>query len=137
MALWRFRDYCTTEDRFLIREWYAVQDGAVKAAFDMTLRLLSNQREWKGRREFKVLDGPHSGLSELRFNLDVYNPTTRRQSKRRFRPVGLWRPEVREFILFLGCEKSGRMSIPPNAFDLALKYLAEFNAGKGTIHEHI
>jgi hypothetical protein len=67
---------------------------------------------------FGVLRRDHSGLGEVRFQIQD------RQSKRRFRPVGVWPPLVeQEFVLLLGCEKTRNgILIPPNAFALALEY---------------
>ena len=139
MALWRFMDYCTESGQNLIQEWYEAQGDAVKAEFDATLLTLGATEDWTatGVDEFKVLTGRHAGLCELRFDIGVREPGSRKSSKRRFRPVGIWRLEYRDFIILLGCEKSGRIYIPADAFDLALEYKALFEQGRGTICEHV
>ena len=112
MAFWRFFDYwtCPAEgERNLIQEWYDAQEDAVQAQFDATLFTLAATEDWTDPEleEFKVLTGRHLGLGEIRFAIDV-RPAGRRQFKRRFRPVGIWPPEHLDFIILLGCEKSGR-----------------------------
>ncbi len=132
MIPWRFLDYITEEGINAIREWYRVQELAVRVAFDATLFTLAATEDWthKRVRSFEVLTGRHVGLCEIRFTVEL------ERKKRRFRPVGIWQKDSRNFILLGGCEKSGRSSIPSNAFDLALKHKAEFEAGKGRIYEH-
>jgi hypothetical protein len=138
MASWRFMDYCTDDGRNLIQEWYAAQDDAVKVAFDATLFTLAATEDWEAAsvQEFKVLTERHAGLGEIRFDVEAKEPGWKKPRKRRFRPVGIWHPGEREFILLLGCEKSGRIYTPLNAFDLALEYKAQFEQGRGTIREH-
>jgi hypothetical protein len=132
MGLWRFLDYENEDKINLIREWYRVQDLDVRVAFDATLFTLAATEDWTHKRvkAFKVLTGPHAGLCEIRFTVE------RMRRKRRFRPLGIWQKDSRNFILLGGLEKSGRMLIPSNTFDLALKYKAEFEQGKGKIYEH-
>ncbi len=129
-----------TEDRLnLIQQWYEVQDDAVKVAFDYTLRILAATEDWNDSsvKEFKVLTRKHVGLCEIRFKTDARHPNGE-PYKRRFRPVGVWRPDSRDFVLLLGCEKWGMNYIPPNAFDLALDYKTQyFEQGRGAIYEHI
>ena len=76
MALWRFMDYVTDGDVNLIQQWYEVQDDAVKAVFDFTLRLLAVTRDWDDPDldEFKVLTRKHAGLCEIRFTTDARHP---------------------------------------------------------------
>lgn len=132
MALWRFMDYCTEDGRNLIQEWYAAQAEAVKAAFDATLFILAATEDWTVKKfdGFKILTERHVGLGEIRFDLML------NRKKRKFRPVGIWPPSGRDFMILLGCEKSGRIYTPLNAFDLALEYKAQFEQGRGTICEH-
>jgi hypothetical protein len=133
MAFWRFMAYVTDDSTDPMKKWYDSQDAEVRVAFDATLFTLAATEDWTHRRvkSFKILTGAHSGLCELRFTVE---PQPRK--KRRFRPLGVWRKDSRDFILLGGSEKSGRILIPPNAFDLALLYKAEFEAGKGKIYEY-
>ena len=136
MAYWRFLDYCDENGVNLIRGWYVAQDVAVRVAFDYALRTLEETRDWtKPRFEmFKVLTGKHVGLCEIRFSVEE-----NKKPKRRFRPVGIWRPDSRDFILLIGCEKKmrGGIYIPVSAFDLAMNYKAQYEQRRGTTCEHI
>jgi hypothetical protein len=140
MALWRFYDYVTDENQHLLEDWYQAQDPKVQAQFDATLFILGATDDWENEsvEEFKPLTEKHHGLGEVRFYVDAIAPGAKRPHRRRFRPVGIW-PSIidREFILILGCEKSGRSSIPHGAFDSALKHKAQFEQGRGTLHERI
>jgi len=138
MDSWRFLDYCS-DGRNHIHDWYVVQDVRVRAAFDAALLALAAREDWEDPKfeQFKVLTGPHSGLSELRLNLELFNPKLRKFQKRRFRPAGIWNKEDRVFIFLVGCEKSGRMYIPANAFDMALKRKADLEAGIGALCDHV
>jgi hypothetical protein len=139
MALWRFLDYITEDDENLIADWYKVQDDEVRAEFDATLLILGALDDWTGSytEEFKPLTDKHMGLGEIRFSVDALAPGAKRPHKRRFRPVGIWPPVGdHEFILILGCEKSGRTFMPHGAFDTALRYKVLFDQGKGTTREH-
>jgi hypothetical protein len=133
MPLWRFMDYHTEQGINLVSQWYEAQDEEIRADFDATLLLLAATEDWTHKRvkAFKVLTGKHAGLCEIRFTVEV-----ERKKKRRFRPLGVWRKDSRDFVLIGGCEKSGRMLIPPNAFELALRYKAEFEGGRGKVYEH-
>ncbi len=136
MALWKFLDYRTDDwpARNLIQIWYGDQDSDVQAEFDATVAILAVTEDWRKAKEFKELAREHLGLAELRFSI-----TSQRHGKkivRRFRPVGIWREEEREFVFLVGCEKSGAVYTPRNAFDLALDYKAKLERGKGRTSEH-
>jgi hypothetical protein len=140
MALWRFFEYITEDDSPLLADWYQSQDPEVQAQFDATLLILSATEDWEGEdlEEFKALTETHIGLGEVRFHIVALSPGTKRPHKRRFRPVGIWPTAVnREFVLILGCEKSGRTSIPHDAFGLALRHKALLEEGRGTTRERI
>ena len=114
MALWRFMAYCMEgSGENLIATWYEAQDPAVQAAFDATLLTLGDTPDWSDEevKEFKVLTQEHVGLGEIRFNIE-WKEEGRRPYKRRFRPLGIWPPTGKDFIILLGCEKSGRTEIP-------------------------
>jgi len=120
----------------LIQEWYLSQKEPVQSAFDQTLAALSMVRrvaDWEEYEIGKLLHDRHDGLFEMKF----------RVGKRKFRPAGfiLMHPtddgEMGEAILIIGCEKSGRIYVPNNAFDTALRLRNSYlNDNKGTIHEH-
>ena len=126
-------DYHTEDAGNLIRSWYAGVDDKVRAAFDGVLDILRATREWDDLYQFKnFTTGDFVGLSQLRFSI-----WEKGKVKRRFRPLGIWRPQDREFVLILVCEKSGRMKKPSDAFELALKYKTQFDLGKGKIYERV
>ncbi len=128
-----FYDYYTDDrpPRNLIRDWYSLQDDEVRAEFDGTLTLLEAMPDWTKTDIVKQLERTHIGLTEIVIDLK------RRRPFRHIRPVGIWHPPERVFILLMGCEKSGRIYIPANAFDEALKHKARIEAGRGAISEHI
>jgi hypothetical protein len=137
MNPWRFWEYVTEGGRNLTREWYGQQDASVQAALDNAVLLLQGTDNWTEPEisTFKELTEKHVGLSEIRFSIKA----GRWSPQRRFRPVGLYRPQQRDFIFILGCEKKmgGLIYIPLNAFDSALKYKADFENGKGELCEHL
>jgi hypothetical protein len=100
---------------------------------------LSAKEDWKDPKfkQFKVLTGPHAGLSEIRINVELFNPLRGKFEKRRFRPAVLWDEEDHLFTFLVGCEKSGRIYSPVNAFDLALRRKADMERGMGELCEHI
>jgi len=139
MRPWTLRDYFPETGGCPIREWYARQDAAVQANFDATVNILRATDDWTASevKEFKLLSAAHAGLAEIVFDVEVRKAGARKVSKRKFRPVGVFRPEEREFIFLLGCEKSGRIYIPSDAFEKALKLKAAFEKGLGAIDDHI
>lgn len=140
MALWRFLDYHAEDGRVPIQEWYDSQDPEVQAAFDYTLRILEETEDWDDPavEEYKTMTGQHAGLGEIRFSTDVRPPGARKSRKRRFRPLGVRWPARREFVLLVGCEKQGgRVTIPPGAFDQALRYKSWLAQGRGSVHDHV
>jgi hypothetical protein len=139
MALWSFWDYITEDNQDLIADWYALQDDDVQAQFDATLLILSATEDWESEHleVFKSLKREHAGLGEIRFHVMALAPGAARPHRRRFRPVGIWPAVNREFILILGCEKSGRTFIPHDAFGLAIRHKALLEEGRGMIRERV
>jgi hypothetical protein len=140
MALWKFFNYVTEDNRNLMDEWYTAQDPEVQAEFDATLFILGATEDWEDENveEFKALTKAHAGLGEIRFSVDALASGAKKPHRRRFRPVGIWPPAMnREFVLILGCEKSGRTFIPHDAFGVALRHKALLEQGRGTISERI
>jgi hypothetical protein len=137
MTLWRFLDYRTDEEkpRNLIQVWYGQQNRDVQAEFDATVAVLAATENWQKAKEFKLLKKKHFGLGELRFA--VRAKTYGKEMTRRFRPVGIWRPEANEFIFLIGCEKVPRgVYVPANAFDVALVFKSKLERGEGDTCEH-
>ena len=135
MSQWRLWDYVTEDGRNLLLEWYAEQDESVQARLDHVVLLAKAEDDWiePEKRWFSELTKKHAGLSEFRFTVEG------RFVDRKFRPVGLFRPHTREFIFILGCEKKlgGLIYVPDKAFDTAMKYKADLEAGHGGIDEHV
>jgi hypothetical protein len=132
MALWQFMYYWTEDEKSPVGDWYNCGHPRIQAAFDATQLILGETEDWTTPNvlEFKVLKDRHIGLGEIRFNLELNG------IKRRFRPVGIWPPSGNTFIVLLGCEKSGRIYIPNEAFDLALKYKRWYEQQRGGIREY-
>lgn len=128
-----FFDYYTDErpPRNLIRLWRAGQDARVRAAFDITLELLESKADWSDIDAVKRLERECAGLWEVIIDLKDRKPY------RHVRPIGVWRPDEPIFILLGAFEKSGRIRIPQDACAEALKYKAQYEAGRGTIDDHI
>jgi hypothetical protein len=131
MASWSLWDYVTEDQTVPIRDWYDVQDESAQAALDNAVLLLRAANDWTDpkRKEFKELHRKHAGLSEIRFW-----PFGR---FRKFRVAGIYRPDSREFIFLVGCEKQLGLYIPRGVFDLAMKYKRDLEAGKGDLREHV
>ncbi|HVA01237.1 MAG TPA: hypothetical protein VMV34_06215 [Terriglobia bacterium] len=145
MHYWRFLDYWSegNDRKNLIEEWYRNEGEELQAAFDTALNELAGTEDWRDLGWFKVLTGKHTGLCEIKIDIPE-NPVVpgRKPPATHYRPVGFIKREPGEFIsgefvLLLGCKKSGRSYEPPNAFDLALDLKRKFQEeGRGRIHAH-
>ncbi|MGH7829461.1 MAG: hypothetical protein ACREP8_04730 [Candidatus Binatia bacterium] len=133
MPPWTFLDYWPEPGVNPIRAWYGEQDEEVQAAFDVTVNQLNGTEDWEADdvEEFKELTEEHAGLSEIRFEI------TQNRRKRKFRPLGIYLREQRQFIFLVGLEKSGRILTPPRAFELALDYKRRLDEGRGFTDEHV
>jgi hypothetical protein len=141
--LWRFFDYVTEDGRNLIQDWYDALPVEAQVAFDVALIMLRGTEEWgfvrKKAEHFKVLDGVHVGLGEVRFTAELPNrENPKKPTRRKYRPVGVWPPEIsKHFIMILGCHKMGGAYFPHAAFDVALRYREAYKSGRGGIVEHL
>jgi len=124
-------DYKTEDGRNLIKEWYDSEDYGVQAQFDAILDMLEARDDWDGCKKVCELKRKHVGLSELRFSREGNS-----LPKWRYRPVGFFILNYREFVLVLGCKKWLGLYVPPGAFDTALDFKWKFEEGRGSIHEH-
>lgn len=131
MSAWQLLDYVTAVGENPFRRWYEEQDAEVQATLDAVVMHLRGVDDWiKPRlKAFRELKREHAGLGEIRFW--PYGPL------RKFRVAGIYKGASYEFIFLTGCEKQMGHYIPVDAFDLALAYKDDFNAGKGTLIEHI
>jgi hypothetical protein len=134
-----FFDYFTDDRpaRNPIREWYANQDVRVRAGFDGAISLLEveiaqlEQDDLTMLDSIKQLERDCGGLWEVKIDLKDRRPF------RHIRPIGLWHPEERIFIFLGAFEKRGQTTIPPDPCRDALRYKAQYEAGRGVIDEHI
>jgi len=140
MPLWKFRDYWPSAVKCPIADWYAGICVEAQAAFDATWDDLAKTENWDDPEEvpsFKALTekADHLGLGEVRFYIVTHQPG-QKQKKRNFRAIGLWKREAREFIFLTGFEKSGRVTIPPNAMQDAQTMRIALENEEGEIHDH-
>ena len=86
-----------------------------------------------------MLTGRHAGaeLGEVKFFIDEFSTGRKKPTRRRFRAIGIFRPEERVFIFLVGCEESGVGYIPADAFEDAMKHKAALDRGHGVTDEHI
>jgi hypothetical protein len=132
MKHWRFMDYHDPSGTNLIRRWYEGQDKRIQAVFRYAINEISATRDLSDTPSFVRLQRRHVGLFEIRFEIIEAG-----NKKRHFRPVGFWNLNANELILVDGCEKSGRVTIPPGVFDSALDIQWRYyHEGKGSIYEH-
>ena len=131
MAFWQFFDYITENRVNPVSEWYQnYLDDDEKAVFDLLVKTLSVTEDWyeakKKDRQYKELERDRIGLAQLMLKV----------KRKNLRPIGLLRRQEREFIFLGGCEKHPFWTIPPKAFDAALRLKAQFEQGRGAIREH-
>jgi hypothetical protein len=124
MTFWRFLDYISPAGTNKIQEWYDGLPDDAQAEFDVTLRLLAGQREWRlARQEFKMLSGKQKQLGEMRFS----------SNNVQYRPIGMFQPG-RIFVILIGCSKKGTRYTPDDALDTAVKRRRDVDQGKaGTV----
>ena len=102
-----------------------------QADFDALVLTLSETQDWddakKKKRKYKELERKHAGLCELILKVEGKN----------LRPLGVLKRELRQFVFLGGCEKHTFWTIPPGAFDKALKLKGQFDQGKGATRAHV
>jgi hypothetical protein len=142
MTPWRILEYVTEGAIRPFQRWYDTLDTETQAAFDHTVLQLAAIDDWSDRegKEFREFTGKETGLSEIRFWVfGAFERRNHRPSRRRFRALGLYRPDQSEFILLCGYEKrsGGYVLIPPDALEYAMKQKLNYEDGKGTTRDHI
>ena len=137
MTPWRFTEYITEELRFPFSDWYSGQPVEVKAQLDFVIGLLRNLDSLTDdERRFKVLTGDDVGLSEIRFSVEAPHPTERKKRKKlRVRPLGIYRPEQREFLMLTGAIEWGKGYLPKGVFAEAHRLMRAFGSGRGGSRE--
>lgn len=73
MALWKFLDYITEQNRNPIQDWYGTVGADVQAAFDVLVQELAGTEDWDAakpnKRKYRILTGKHIGMCELIFKV--------------------------------------------------------------------
>jgi hypothetical protein len=132
MHFWTFMAYVTEAHTCPITDWWAIQVADVRAAFDLLVTTLKQTEDWEALRKprHKVLTDRHAGLCELMFKVEGIG---------KFRGLGLWRPDMRDFILFGACRKMMHpfSTVPPTAYDDAYRLMHQFNEGRGGTNPYV
>jgi hypothetical protein len=124
-------DYHDPGGQNLARDWYKAQIAAVRAAVLYAVNEVESTEDLEKNGTFNPLVRDHRGLFTLRISVEID------KKRRQFRPVGFWSLNAGELILAGGCEKSGRVTIPPGVYDNVLDIqLAYYHNGSGTIYAH-
>lgn len=134
MQPWTFLYYETEDGERLAQNWYEAQDEAVQAEIDAALAILRATDDWRDAesktgyvRQFAELKRRHCGIAEIRIEVIQQDG-----KKRKFRLAGIWREKERQFIVLVGCAKTGQLHIL--AFDLALKLKRQYAQGRGRMY---
>jgi hypothetical protein len=131
MAHWEFLDYITEgpPKKNPVMDWWGTLTPQGKADFDALVVVLSETEDWDEpkRKKYKELKGRHKGLCELILKVEGEN----------LRPLGVLRRQQRQFVFLGGCEKHGLWTVPPEAFDNALKLKEQLDQGKGATRAHV
>lgn len=132
MAIWQFFDYHPEGGGCPVTDWYDQQPVEVRAALDAVVDDLAVTENWTDSESFEELTRreEHLGLSWLRFHAVVQG------RKINYRAVGRWREAAREFIFLGGLQKNGRVTIPPDAMNDAIRLLRQLEQGRGEVNGH-
>jgi hypothetical protein len=120
MSFWQIKDYSPVDGENPIQDWYEEQEDEVKEEFDFAVRILTITEDWAKVPEFKALKGRYAGLYEIWIDVKLFYE----RKKRRYRLIGIWKPDSSHFIILMPCEKKRRSYDPPlnSALDLKDKY---------------
>lgn len=134
MPLWRFLEFHPRGEPNPFADWYAAQEPYVQAALEATLVTLGAMADWNDPEveQFDVFTRKVEdlGLAQVKYEVE------RERRKRQFRVIGLWREELRELVMLMGFEKSGRSPIPADAFIIARRMRLLVEEDKGLLYEH-
>ena len=139
MDFWRFLDYITEANTNPVVTWYGAISKAAQAEFDALVIAQAKTEDWdeakKSKRKYKELQKEHKGLTQLIF--EVISQLHGKQIRTHFRPIGIMKRSERQFIFLGGCEKHGTLgTIPPDAFNDALRLKTQYEQGRGTTRDH-
>lgn len=127
MRSWHFKDYRPEGGKSQVQAWYRDQGAEIQAQFDDFLDLLSQLEDIE--IDCTPLTGDYLGLYEI--IIDVEAP----YGVVNVRPIGVWQPDSRNFIILTCCIKNGDKYNPP--LELAVAYKATWESGKGGTDDRI
>lgn len=138
MTPWTIRDCVGTDGVNAVADWYAVQPAAIRAQIDAVLAVLRQTDDWLDPETelFKEFDKDDVGLSEIRFYFDQPRPR-QHPTRRRFRVIGWYRPDNRDFVGYIVCEEQGMNYIPLDCLDQAWSKHERFQLGLGVTHDRL
>ena len=112
MGFWRIKDYCPNPPDNPIQDWYDDQVEEIAVAFDFALHIVARTEDWK-KSEIRPLvvpiEDPYVGLYKILVDVEL----SYQKEKRLIRPIGIWRPDSRDFIILLVSTEHGNDYDPP------------------------
>ena|SRR5207253_3202500 len=125
MSLWTLKSFVLPDRRLLVSAWYEAQDEKVQAAFETTLKFLSNQPPavWERPRVGK-LRKECKGFYEIRFEVNNVQ----------HRPIGYYSGRLEFTIIAFAVEKGGKFD-PLNICVTAKNRKAIIDDNKKRAHE--
>lgn len=149
MAWWRIGIYQTENGVEPMDLWYACLDSDLQTQIDILIRELAQTDDWYTDGHAKELERQHAGLTQLCLEVEYVarTPRGKREIKRRqYRLPGLKLSNPTRdadgelipgvFVILLGCQKGRGRTIPPGAFDWAMRLACELLQDKGVINEY-
>jgi hypothetical protein len=128
MGFWRFMEYLPASGINPVRSWYDEQEEEIQAEFDFALHAQTQDRDWEDSPAVTALQGPYLGLMEICVDMEIDD------EGRQFRAVGSFRPDNRDFVLFLVTVERGEE--PDPLLGMALAYKTAWEMGDGELDEH-
>lgn len=138
--MWEFQDYVTPDGNVPVEDWCSNHlSPAERAEFDVAVDYLRRIEDWdsvkKSKRKYRQLSRELEGLTEIKFEVTTQN-NRGRNTKKRFRPVGILKREEQQFVFLGGFQKSQKGPVPKDAFEKLLKHKQDFENKRGLIREH-
>lgn len=131
MAFWQFYEYITENRQNPMSDWYGMIKPEELAAVEVFIDTMANTEDWDEpkpkERNYKELTKKHVGLTQLILEVNG----------KPFRLIGTLNRIENKFIFFGACEKHTWWTIPPNAFDNALRLKELWDQGRGNIREYV
>lgn len=131
----------------VLERWYACLEPEVQTEVEFYLKYLEVTEDWFTPGDAETLDGRHTSLTVIRFEIDRGYLRVGKKSiarKDKYRLVGFVAQyphcdglqDPGEFVILLGCQKWKGRTAPPDALDWALQLKADLEAGKGFKNDH-